>query len=338
MSTSVEINTSVSNDTIVEPTAADVETVVLSDTGDSEVEKSVFERTWPEPITARKWLERNPQDGLDVKFDQSRAVYCLRPADLDDELPPDFAQEPVMTKKPTAVTKKAEAKAKMLAAVKAEAAEKRAAARAAKAGAVNGVQTNGAAELAPEPVVSAPSVLADAKPVEPSGIVEEPAVKTEVEPLPGVAEDLPSYRTVNLANARLVIAGLPETASAYTWALEMCRKLGQPILITDLAGGVLGTVDKQTLATVKAAKAAPKTPKGNGAVKADTGPSPMVQKALELATRKQGVTRGELAPLTPRQQPWTQILKEAASKYGYNFAVVDAESGRGGRVAYQLSK
>lgn len=149
------------------------------------------------------------------------------------------------------------------------------------------------------------------------------------------AAEVEAYKTISVANSKLVVGGLPAASSAYTWALTVARKLKLPVEIhEDATGSVLFTVDAEHL---KASKV--KAKKAPGAPRKSSGPAPYIAQAISLAQREQGVTRGELAGLTPgREQPWTQILKRIAEQQGFKFNVVELgkDSNRGGRVAYQF--
>jgi hypothetical protein len=49
------------------------------------------------------------------------------------------------------------------------------------------------------------------------------------------------------------------------------------------------------------------------------GPSPMLAEAIKLARRADGVTREELKSVSNKQQPWTEMLKNA-ERFGYTFS------------------
>jgi len=70
--------------TVVSGEAADGTVIVHPETAKAPGRKAKApetpaEKTWPDPVTAKKWLAAHPQPGLVVWFDPDKAVYRLRP-------------------------------------------------------------------------------------------------------------------------------------------------------------------------------------------------------------------------------------------------------------------
>jgi hypothetical protein len=248
----------------------------------------VLAKTWTSPDAARMWVKRHPDAVGDMKvvFDAKNAVFVLRPetddADQTADLEPDFAQEPVVTKKP---------------------------AKAAKAAKAPVVKAAKPAKAAPVKAVKAEAV--------------KPVIPAVADPTGGVM----------IRDAALVIAGLPETSTAYTWALELARKLGKPIEI-HVKGEVVATIDAAWLAKVKASKTAARTPKAAGPRAEKTAPEGKRLEVVELCMREQGASTKELIALTTwKGCPWSWTIGNnkngtgLADRYGYGFSkqTVDGE-------------
>ncbi len=122
-------------------------------------------------------------------------------------------------------------------------------------------------------------------------------------------------------------------------AQDYARKLGFSIMVTSPTGTeMVGTPKgKRAKAAIVGGKPRkepkPAAAKGERAPKA-TGPNAKTAKMIELALRPEGVTRPQLAAeISDKAQPWTQMLKDAAEKFGYTFS---SEREKGGNTVYRL--
>jgi hypothetical protein len=168
------------------------------------------------------------------------------------------------------------------------------------------------------PAKAAPAQVAPAT-VEPTQVAPAGADLTYLDPKAG-----PYVAHIDLGST-----------TAVAEALSLAKVLDVGVVRIFANGKEVRVID---YAAVKSArKAARSTGRGAGRPKSE-GPSLMVRKAIELAMRPQGVTREELKTVSPKGQPWTQIIKKAAESYGYTYATQDATPAQGGRVAYRLTK
>jgi hypothetical protein len=133
----------------------------------------------------------------------------------------------------------------------------------------------------------------------------------------------------------LTIGELPPSAGAYTWAKELCAKLGKPILIVDSeTAEVIYTVTKehlamvkaQTLAASKGSKQAKQAKQASTPREAKTAPDGKRLEIVHLCMRPEGASTKELATLTGWQEcPWKWTLGSnkngtgLCDRYGYAF-------------------
>jgi hypothetical protein len=122
-------------------------------------------------------------------------------------------------------------------------------------------------------------------------------------------------------------------------ALEVARRLApnwQLVSIIDKAGKLVRTIDGR----IGAPKKAPKQPRstnsgGGGRTGRSTTPSPILQQAIELAMRPEGVTRAQLREhVTEKLLAWTIMLKDA-ERFGYVYSTSEATDGKS-RTVYHL--
>jgi hypothetical protein len=130
-------------------------------------------------------------------------------------------------------------------------------------------------------------------------------------------------------------------SSPEAWALEFARKLKVPVVIRDaetfeVLRHVAPVSKSAARQAAKAGKpAGERKPRGGPGRMKKTEPEGMVAQMIEMATRRDGVTRPELAAkLSSKNQPWTALLKSAADRWGYEFS-----SERPGKnTVYKLTK
>lgn len=123
-------------------------------------------------------------------------------------------------------------------------------------------------------------------------------------------------------------------------AQDMARKLGFSLQIITPTGEqmIASPKGKRAKSATVAGKprrepkpAAERTPRA-----AATAPNGKTAKMIAMACRPEGVTRPQLAAeISDKAQPWTQMLKDAAEKWGYIFT---SEREKGGNTVYRLTK
>jgi hypothetical protein len=155
---------------------------------------------------------------------------------------------------------------------------------------------------------------------------------------PPVGTDLSSLPTNGGPYTLGVQATHVMQSAAVTQALTLSKALGVPCAVAGPDGVVLRIVD---YVAVMAAKRAAGKRSGGGAVaprKRDPNaqPNPMTAAAIKLARRPEGVTREQLRAVSPKQQPWTAIIKEAADRWGYVYRTSDAPADSKSRTVYHL--
>lgn len=122
--------------------------------------------------------------------------------------------------------------------------------------------------------------------------------------------------------------------SAVARALAVSKALGVPCDVLGVNGQVLRTVD--SVAAQAALKTARQGQTATRRREPSAGPNAMVVSAIELARRPGGVTREQLRAVSPKQQPWTAIIKDAADRWGYVYRTSEAPADSKSRTVYHL--
>lgn len=164
----------------------------------------------------------------------------------------------------------------------------------------------------------------------------EPEPEPEPEPVPeGVLDHrnpMPHDGKPYSITARL---GTDELAHrTHTVAFEVSKMLRHPVEVHDKDGNHVGTIDATKF---KPERAARKGGGGRRAANPDAGPNKMLQAAIDLAERKEGVTREQLKAVSDKQQPWTMLLKGCA-RFGYRYWTTEAPKGGSSRTVYHLER
>jgi hypothetical protein len=130
------------------------------------------------------------------------------------------------------------------------------------------------------------------------------------------------------------IIGVPDFDAPKT-ALAFARQLNMLVAIFDKNGKLLRTMDPRIGGSKKQKRASSK-PAGGG--KRSTEPSGMQAQLIALATRKQGVTRAQIAvEVSDRKLAWTTMIRDC-ERFGYTYRTTEAAEGSGARVVYHLDK
>jgi hypothetical protein len=123
-------------------------------------------------------------------------------------------------------------------------------------------------------------------------------------------------------------------------ALAVARRLAPEfflVSIIDKAGKVVRTIDGR-IGAPKAAKRARSSDDGDARPRSQgrsTTPSAILQQAIKLAMRPEGVTRAQIREhITDRPLAWTIMLKDA-ERFGYVYSTSDATDGKS-RTVYHL--
>jgi hypothetical protein len=201
--------------------------------------------------------------------------------------------------------------------------------------AARGMRMSPQAKKAPAAKKKAAAKKAAPEPEQP-----EPEAKKEPEPVPD--PEAGDYRTPlpHLGKPYRIVAheggGYPAHAT-HSWAVVISRAINGPVDVLDKDGNVVRTINATKIKS--AARAENGSRKGAVRAKRDpnAGPNAMMQKAIELAVRKEGVTREQLKDVSPKQQPWTMLLKDAV-KWGYEYSTAEAPEGSRSRTVYHLKK
>lgn len=181
-----------------------------------------------------------------------------------------------------------------------------------------------------KPAVVAPTV-GEEPPERDDTRVQEPAP----EPAPPVGSNLAALPTDGGPYSLAVRAAHVMQDAAVMRAFAVSKALNVPCDVLGADGQVLRTVDNA--AAVAARKASPQgRATGMPRRAPSAGPNAMVAEAIELARRPGGVTREQLRAVSPKQQPWTAIIKDAATRWGYVYRTSDAPPGSSSRTVYHL--
>jgi hypothetical protein len=317
------------------------------------------DRTWDSPDAARMWLKRHPQPGMKVAFDQKRAVFCLIPdgppvmGDIhvrtnrgigyydQGRIVPPVTDEAIDTSDIPEATEADFATARL---VMPSVTDEPVADQAGQPD-----LTDPEPEFAQEPPVMSKKQKAaaakNAKAATKTAAVKPPkAMKAAPVPKPAKVQAerpaMPADPTGGALckDAYLVIDGLPDASTAYTWAKEFCKKLGNPIRIVSTSGEF--TIDATHLAAVKAASKPAGKPRDPNAEPraAKTAPEGKRLIVVNLAMRPEGVSTKELVAATGWNGcPWAWSFQNPqgtglADRYGYGFSKAKVE----GEVRYFL--
>jgi hypothetical protein len=155
--------------------------------------------------------------------------------------------------------------------------------------------------------------------------VPEPTETTVTDPAGGAL----------VRDCTLAITGLPGSALAYTWAIDLARVIirrepAHALTILDKAGAVLFTIDRDHLAAVKAAKAsAGKAKKAENSTftrEPKTAPDGKRLQVVQMCMKAEGASAKELVALTGwHKAPWRWTIGNnkngtgLADKFGYRF-------------------
>lgn len=158
-------------------------------------------------------------------------------------------------------------------------------------------------------------------------------------PAPPTGIDLSALPTDGGPYALAVRAADVMQDSAVLRALDVSKALGVPCDVLGADGQVLRTVDN---VAVTAARKAARHGQGSSPIGRRRAPSArpnaMVAQAIELACRPGGVTREQLRAVSSKQQPWTAIIKDAATRWGYVYRTSEAPADSKSRTVYHLDE